>query len=73
MELRRWTPLTLLAPARFVELAFCFEAWDPLPSHAIAFDDTHVYSSGEITAKPVEEWFANHDRYRFTLRRRVRA
>lgn len=138
MELRRWTPLTFLAPARFVDrddrwasfdlhawadeeyewvqdpwngfrdfasrpaatvaagrgdcedfalvalswaaandreglgLGFCFERWNPLPTHAIAYDDEAVYSSGKILPKSVDEWLDDAERYTYALRRRVR-
>ncbi len=138
MALRRWTPLTLLAPARYLDrderwadfdihawadeeyewvqdawnglrdfaappaetvaagrgdcedfalvalswaaangrdglgLGFCFEPWTPVPTHAIAFDETHVYSSGDIEETSVDGWLAGSDRYAYAVRRRVR-
>lgn len=138
MDLRRWTPLTFLAPARYLDrdplwesfdlqawadesyrwdrdpwngfldlarrpkatvaagegdcedfalvaiswavandrpgvgLGFCFEGWNPVPTHVIAFDDTQVYSSGDIDPESVDDWL-DDSKYRFVLRRRVRA
>jgi hypothetical protein len=138
MDPRRWTPLTFLAPARYVDrdpfwtdfdlhawaddaytwvpdpwnglrdfarrpratveagegdcedfalvalswatangrsglgLGFCFEPRTPWPTHAIAFDDVEVYSSGDIEPTTVDGWLAGCDTYARAVRRRVR-
>lgn len=53
-----------------VGLAFCWGRRYPWPTHAIAFDDERVYSSGDIFTGSVEEWIAD-SRYSFALERRL--
>lgn len=136
MKLTRWTPLTLVAPSRYIEtgdfweefdldlwareqydwvqdpwngfldiakepsmtveddegdcedfalvaiswavandrddigLGFCWKTTRPWPTHAIAFDATTVYSSGDIMEISLDSWLANSP-YQFAVRRRV--
>ena len=52
-------------------LGFCW-AWPyPWPTHAIAFDEERVYSSGERFEGAVDEWLDQSD-YDYVLTRRVR-
>lgn len=53
-----------------VGLAFCWESSYPWPTHAIAFDNERIYSSGSIYKSTVERWIAD-SKYSFTLKRRV--
>ncbi len=53
-----------------VGIAFCWDFPWPFPTHVIAYDDEHVYSSGRITAEGVDEWVENST-YSFALRRPV--
>lgn len=137
MELRRWTPLTFLFPASYVEtdpiwadfdfrrwaredyewtqdpwngfrdfakrpsetvaqergdcedfalvaiswaaaqnrpgvgVGFCWESNRPWPTHVIAYDAEHVYSSGEIREVDVDDWIGA-SKYAFALKRRVK-
>lgn len=53
-----------------VGLAFCWKPPHPWPTHAIAFDESRVYSSGRVTEQSVDEWLADSE-YSFALRRSV--
>lgn len=55
-----------------IGLGFCFEPRNPIPRHVVAYDDTNVYSSGDIEPVSVDAWLADSERYRHVLRRRVR-
>jgi len=54
-----------------VGLGFCWEWPSPWARHVIAYDETRVYSSGQITRESVEEWLAG-SRYAYCLRRPLR-
>lgn len=54
-----------------VGLAFCFSPPYPWPTHAIAFDDGRVYSSGEVFEGTVDEWIDGSEKYSFHLARRI--
>lgn len=52
-------------------LGFCWSWPTPWPTHAIAFDDRRVYSSGRRYDGSVDEWLEASD-YDTVLTRRVR-
>lgn len=54
-----------------VGLGFCFEWPRPWPTHAIAYDDARIYSSGYISEVAVGEWLDN-SKYDYCLRRPIR-
>lgn len=54
-----------------VGIGFCWAWPTPWPTHAIAFDDESVYSSGSITEESVDEWL-DGSQYDYVLKRRVR-
>lgn len=51
-------------------IAVCFNKFG-FPKHIIAYDDTHVYSSGVITQESVSEYIEESD-YLFSVRRPVK-
>lgn len=54
-----------------VGIAFCIQKPKFWPTHVIAFDDEHVYSSGYISSSSVDSWLEGSD-YDYALRRRIR-
>lgn len=53
-----------------VGLGFCWEWPYPWPRHVIAFDETNVYSSGDITEGAVNDYLERSE-YDYCLRRRI--